>query len=87
MFTLWGKILKENKILKDITITDDSNRTRTQKVFKALEEMCLQLDLNSPIWLDKNVKDFKKFSRTRFNQDSYINEIDYDYFEIQIIEE
>ena len=74
-------------MLKDICIEDGSEDTRTHKVFRALEEICCEFDLGKPIWLDKTVADFKRHSRTRFNQDNFIEEIDFDYLEIQIIEE
>ena len=36
---------------------------------------------------DANVKVFQKFSKVRFSQDNFIEILDFDYFEIQIIEE
>ena len=45
------------------------------------------MNLSIPIWLDLNIRDFKKFSRTRFTGDSFMEEVDFDYLEIRIIEE
>lgn len=87
MFTLWGKLFKENRLIGSSTIYDSSDETRTHKVFNSLDKICLELDLNKPIWLDKNINDFKKFSRTRFTQDSFIEEVDFDYLEIHVIDE
>ena len=87
MFRLWGKMWKDNHKLKDIVIDDDSEDTRTQKIFRALEEICYEFDLENPIWLDSNVADFKRHARTRFRQDSFIEHIEFDYLEIQVIEE
>lgn len=47
----------------------------------------MQFDLGQPVWLDTNVQDFKRHSKTRFRQDSFIEHIDFDFLEIQIIEE
>ena len=33
------------------------------------------------------LRDFKKHSKTRFYQDNFIEQIDFDYLEIQVIEE
>ena len=52
MFRLWAKIFKDNRMLKDTVICDDSQQTRTHKVFHALDEICYQFDLGKPIWLD-----------------------------------
>lgn len=87
MFRLWAKIFKENRMVKDTVIRDDTNDTRTHKVFRALEKVCYQFDLGKPIWLDATVADFKKHSKTRFTSDNFIEAIDFDYLEVQVIEE
>ncbi len=74
-------------MLQDTCIEDASNDTRTHKVFRALEQACYHFDLGTPIWLDKTVKEFKRHSKARFYQDNFIESIDFDYLEIQIIEE
>lgn len=87
MFRLWAREFKNNHMLKDTVIADDSSDTRTHKIFHALEEVCLQFDLGKPIWLESTVSDFKRHRKTRFTQDNFIEEIEFDYLEIQIIEE
>ena len=52
MFRLWAKEFKDNRMLRDTTICDDSDETRTHKVFHALEEVCYVFDLGKPIWLN-----------------------------------
>ena len=87
MFRLWGKIWKDNHLIKDTVICNDENDTRTHKVFGALEKICYEMDLGNPIWLDKTVREFQKHARTRFYQDNFVDSIDFDYLEIQVIEE
>lgn len=87
MFRFWAKIFQDNHMLRDTCITDDSEDTRTHKVFRALEKVCYEFDLGKPIWLDKTVSDFKRHSKARFTQDNFIEGIDFDYLEIQVIEE
>ncbi|MDO5423832.1 MAG: hypothetical protein Q4F41_08915 [Eubacteriales bacterium] len=84
---IWGKIWKSNHLLKDSVVEDLSDDTRTHKVFHAIDEFCYQFDLSKPIWLDTNIADFKRHSKTRFTQDSFIDAVDFDYLEIQVIEE
>ena len=74
-------------MLKDTVICDDRNETRTHKVFHALEEVCYQFNLSKPIWLDSNIQDFKRYDKTRFTQDNFIESIDFDYLDIHVIEE
>ncbi|MBE5870923.1 MAG: hypothetical protein E7294_06660 [Lachnospiraceae bacterium] len=87
MFRLWGKIWKDNHMLKDTVICDDSADTRTHKVFRALEEICYEFDLSKPIWLDKTIAEFKRHDKTRFYQDNFVEEIPFDYLEVHVIEE
>lgn len=87
MFRLWARTFRDNHMLQDTCIADDSEDTRTHKVFRALDEVCYQFDLGKPIWLDMNISDFKRHNKTRFTRDNFIETIEFDYLEIQIIEE
>ena len=87
MFRLWGKLVKDSRIIKSETIERPEEDTRTHKVFNALEELCKKWDLGNPIWLKSNINDFKKTRKARFYQESFIEEIDFDCMEIQIVEE
>lgn len=74
-------------MLKDTVICDDSADTRTHKVFRTLDEICYEFDLGKPIWLDATVTEFKRHAKARFYQDNFIEQIDFDYLEIHVIEE
>ena len=87
MFRVWGKLFKDNRMLKDLTVCDDSQDTRTHKVLHALDEMCYAFDLSKPIWLDSNFREFQRHAKTRFRQDSFVDEVDFDFLEFQVIEE
>ena len=88
MFRMWGKIIKNNHLLKDTVISiGDYSLTRTQMVFQALDEICYEFDLEKPIWLDATVREFQIHSKARFTRDCFIEEVDFDFLEIQVIEE
>lgn len=88
MFRMWGKLWKDNHLLKDmVAYNGDYSMSRTAMVFQAVEEICQEFDLSQPIWLDANVREFKRHDRTRFTKDSFIESIDFDYLEIHVIEE
>jgi len=87
MFRLWAKMWKDNRMLRDMTVEDDSDANRTKKVFDAVERVCVSWDLPKPIWLQSNIKDFRLRSKTRFGQDSFIERVEFDWLEIHVIEE
>ena len=87
MFHLVGKLIRNNRILADSTVcNDDIAMTRTKKIF-AIDTICQDFDLSIPIWLDSNISEFQRTSKTRFYKDNFIDEIDFDYFEIQVTQE
>ena len=76
------------KMVKNITIENsDSSLNRTKKIFNSIDEICYAYDLSKPIWLDKNIREFKKNSRTRFTKDNFVDEIEFDSMDIEVIEE
>lgn len=88
MFRLWAKIWKENHLLRDMVIeNDDKELNRTRKIFSSLDTICYEFDLSKPMWLDATVREFQKHDKARFYQDNFVDSIDFDYLEIQVIEE
>ena len=77
---IWGKIWKDGHLLRDTVKENVTEDTRTHRVFALLREIALEFDLEVPQWLDSNIADFQR-------QDSFIEQIEFDYLEIQIIEE
>lgn len=84
---IWAKLMHDNRILKDIVIENYEDDTRTHKIFAAVDKICSEFDLSRPIWLDATVEDFKRHSKCRFCSDNFIDSIDFDYMELQVLEE
>lgn len=84
---IWFKIWENTHLLKSETIEDGTEDTRTHKIFHALEEVCLKWDLGKPIWFDANIAEFQRHARTRFGKDNFVEETEFDYLEIQVIDE
>lgn len=88
MFRMWGKIFRDNHLIKDTVIDNwDYSMSRTDMVFQAVEQICYEFDLEHPIWLDATVQEFKRHDKARFTQDNFIEHLDFDFLEIQVIEE
>ena len=85
---IWCKLFQKNHLIQDTVIENyDMNLSRTAKVYDCLEQACYFFDLEKPLWLGKNKQEFIKHSRTRFYQDNFIEEIEFDYLDFQVIEE
>ena len=67
MFRLWAKEFKDNRMLRDMVICDDSDvDTHTIKFSMRWMEICYEFDLSKPIWLDVTIAEFKKHAKARF---------------------
>lgn len=84
---IWFKIWKDNRLLKDTVIEDNSKETRTHKIFATLERVCYEFDLSKPLWLDATITEFKRHDKARFYQDNFVESIEFDFLEIHVIEE
>lgn len=84
---IWFKIWKDNRLCQDMTVENNTDDSRTHKIFDALEECCLEFNLAKPIWLESTIRDFQRVSRARFTPDAFVETVDFDYLEIQVIEE
>lgn len=88
MFRLWAKEFRSNRMLRDMVVENASpDLNRTKKNFAAMDEICYEFDLSKPIWLEHNIAEFKRIDKTRFTSDNFIEAIDFDFLEIQVIEE
>ena len=74
-------------MLQDFTFEDYSDETRTHKIFSAVDKASYEFDISKPLWLESTIREFKNHSKTRFTQDNFVDEISFDYLEIQILEE
>jgi len=84
---IWFRQFRDNHMLRDVTVEDYDIDTRTHKVIRSLEKACHEMDLSVPVWLEVNVSDFKRNAKCRFYADSFLEEIGFDYLEMQVIEE
>ena len=77
---LWARIIRHQKIIQQVTVPctrDDPD--------EPLTEICHLLDLQKPMWLAKNQREWDDFGQTRFLQDNFIEHIPFDRLEIEYI--
>lgn len=85
---IWAKEYLGSKIIREMTVECCTPElSRTKKTFRLLEEICHKWDLAVPVWFESTIHDFKYHAKARFQKDNFIESIDFDYLEIQVIEE
>lgn len=87
MYRIWGKRIKDNKIIEEMTYENkDDSLPINEALELALDEFTYAFDLQKPMWFNKNTKEMAKFHATSFHEDQFIEDIDFDYLEIQLLE-
>lgn len=87
MFRLWGKIIKNNTIISDdVFELDAPSDSKMDKTYKGLEHLCYHFDIQKPMWFSDN-SNYALIGKTRFSDQHFIETINFDYFEIEIIED
>ena len=87
MFRMWKTNEKQPAAERHRNQCGRCRSNRTRKVYKALESICYEFDLPKPLWLEANKKEFMTHDKTRFYHDSFIEDINFDFLEVQVIEE
>lgn len=84
---IWFKEFKDTRMIRDMVVEDNTEVNRTKKVFDAIDKACYEFDLGKPIWLDANINEFKRHARVKFRKDNFIEQLEFDYLEMHVIEE
>lgn len=74
----WGKIKIEDRMMSDVTLEEAD-------FLSALSAICDHFDLSKPIVCAKHSAEIKSFNRTVFYPDDFVESVDFDTLEIQII--
>ncbi|AGK98823.1 hypothetical protein [Clostridium pasteurianum] len=82
---IWGKVIKNNKIIKDEVVISDGEGSYQDNLKLCIKELCYKLDISKPYWLPPNVKEYNRRRKTTFNENHFIDEIDFDKFIIEEI--
>lgn len=84
---IWFRLSRDSHTIKDMILENNEDISRTAKVFALLEEACHVWDLAVPVWLEPTIHEFKYRAKARFPRDSFHEAVDFDYMEIQVLEE
>lgn len=85
---VWGKVLINHKIRLDTVGEYISYGVPDEgKWEEIIHDLCQQLDLSRPVLLEKHFRDLRQFSRVVFKADDFMEPVDFDRFEVELIQE
>lgn len=77
MFKIWAKVIKEEKIVRQITYERDEKFTYS-RFFEYLSAICEELDTSTPILLKTHIFNYAKFGTVRFLPRDFAETPDFD---------
>ena len=77
MVRIWAKVLKNNKIVKDC-IFEKFENIDYSKFFDYTMEICETLDIPTPVLIKTHLFNYAKYNNVRFNEEDFVESIDFD---------
>ncbi|MBU3175165.1 hypothetical protein KPL47_02145 [Clostridium estertheticum] len=84
MLKIWGKLIKDNRIIRDEVTISEIDDSYQENLKMCITDLCYKFDVSTPYWLKPNVNEYNKRRKTSFDENNFIEEI---YFDKFIIEE
>ncbi len=86
---LWGTLRKKHKLIASQVTEIDSTPEMVDEdwLHEAIGDMCSEMDISRPLVLKKHVDDFNKFLRVVFKKDDFIENVVFDQFVLELIDE
>lgn len=82
---MYGKLVIGTKVIKDALVENEDERlTYRDKLEYCLLELCKQLEIQIPLWLDKNTREFVRFRKTFFPSEQFTEKVYFDRFDIKV---
>lgn len=73
---IWAKVLKGDKILRDVIYESDVSLTGAGFV-KMLQEISYRLDIATPVSLPSHLKHFERFNRVKYAPRDFVEEVEF----------
>ena len=82
---IYGKLIKRNLILiEEKAECIDESMDFQQRLTSCLVDICKKMDIQVPIWMNKNTKELANFSKTFFSDEQFMEKVYFDRFEIEM---
>jgi hypothetical protein len=77
MFRIWAKVIKDGKIINQMTYERDDKFTYSS-FFEYLADICEALDVATPVLLKTHIFNYAKFNTVRFIPRDFAEHVDFD---------
>ncbi|MDO5112478.1 MAG: hypothetical protein Q4E65_09245 [Clostridia bacterium] len=84
---IWGTIHNDHQIIADTVQEFPLSPNAVADWSAIIGALCEALDLSRPVILKKHLHDIRKFSRTSFKPDDFMESVHFDRFDMEIFPE
>lgn len=77
MFKIWGKVVTDGKIIKQVTY-ERADKFSYSQFFTYLADICEALDIATPVLLKTHIFNYAKFNTVRFLPRDFAESVDFD---------
>ena len=79
-----GYLKKNHKIINSCDVNSEEQDVN-QALIECMEKIYRIFDIAEPVWLSKHSADLSKFYKTHFHPDDFMEDVNFDSFEIELI--
>ena len=87
MIRLWGKLYKDHKIVRQVTLNTRAETMDYSLFFDYISEIAHSLDSPSPVVIKPHIFNFAKFNFVKFTESDFVEKINFDYLMVELIKE
>ena len=77
MFKIWAKVIKDGKIVKQLTY-ERAEKFSYSEFFTYLADICEELDIATPVLMKPHIFNYAKFNTTRFLPRDFAEPVSFD---------
>ncbi|PYG85742.1 hypothetical protein LY28_03161 [Ruminiclostridium sufflavum DSM 19573] len=82
---LHGRLVRQGKLIKEAWAeSQDASGEFREQLEECLILLCKELDIEVPLWLKKNSKEFGIYRKTSFDSNHFGEAVSFDRFEIAL---
>ena len=86
MIKISGALIKNTKIIAEEIVISTVEGEYQEKLKECITEICYKLDIEKPYWLPRNLTAYNKNNKTFFDENNFVDKIDFDKFIIEEME-
>lgn len=82
---LKGRLIKQTSVMNEAAVERELGNLPFRDVLEdCFITLCRELDIQVPMWLKKNTKEFARFRRTFFPREQFLEKVAFDRLEIRL---